>query len=99
DNRNYHALTAWEKVERGGAKAEVSIHTEAPLSQRNPHYAVIDIAEVGDGAGLMNLGFNSGIAVQQGEQYLFTVFAKFEDDEQNSAPVQIIVETDEGAHL
>ena len=99
DNRSYHALTAWEKVERGGGKAEVSIHTENPLSQKNPHYAVIDIAEGGDGVGLMNLGFNSGIAVQENEQYLFTVFAKFEGIDENSAPLQIIVETDEGAIL
>lgn len=103
DNRTYHALTAWEKVERGGGKAEVSIHTDAPLSSKNPHYAVIEVAEGGSGVGLMNLGYNSGIPLQAGEQYSFSMFAKRNHNGDNQGKeadvVQIIVETPEGETL
>lgn len=92
DNRNYHALTAWEKVERGGGKAELTIQTDAPLNTKNPHYAVIDIASSGTGVGIMNLGYNSGIPVKKGEQYLFSMYAKREHSEHEAEPVSIIIE-------
>jgi len=97
DNPNYHALTAWEKIERGEGKAEVSIQTDTPLSAKNPHYAVIEVVTGGDGVGLMNLGFNSGIPLKEGERYLFSMFARREAGE--AAPVHIIVETPDGAVL
>src|SRR3954466_13716417 len=50
DNADYHPLTAWEKVERGNAHTEIYVGIEHPLTQRNPHYLVIDIVESGDGA-------------------------------------------------
>jgi len=98
DNRTYHALTAWEKVERGEGKAEVSIQTEAPVSTKNPHYAVIDIFAEGDGVGLMNLGYNSGIPLKQGEQYAFSMYAK-RDGSNAAEPVEIIVESQDGIIL
>lgn len=97
DNRNYHALTAWEKVERGGGKAGILIETDAPLSVKNPHYAVIEVAAGGDGVGLMNRGFNSGIPLKEGERYLFSMYAKRETDEADL--LQIIIETPDGTVL
>ena len=76
DRAEYHALTAWEKIERGGGNAEITVEDSHPLNMRNPHYVAIDIISEGDGVGIMNLGFNSGIPVKQGETYLFSVYAR-----------------------
>lgn len=78
DRHDYHALTAWEKVERGGGRAEVTVEDSHPLNARNKHYAVIEVLSEGEGegVGLMNLGFNSGISVREGERYLFSIYAR-----------------------
>jgi alpha-L-arabinofuranosidase len=74
DHPSYHALMAWEKLERGG-QAELTVESAAPLNARNPHYAVLELKEPGE-AGLMNTGFNSGIPVRQGEKYRFSFYAR-----------------------
>ncbi|MCA0755415.1 carbohydrate binding domain-containing protein [Paenibacillus sp. N4] len=94
DRHDYHALTAWEKVERGHGRAELTVEDSHPLSKRNSHYAVIEILEEGDGVGLMNLGFNSGIPVRQGHAYAFSMFAK--RDSSFEEPVRIAVESTDG---
>ncbi|MCM3632734.1 alpha-L-arabinofuranosidase C-terminal domain-containing protein [Paenibacillus camelliae] len=99
DNSSYHALTAWEKIERGGGQAQVSIQTEAPLNTKNPHYAVIEIVAEGDGVGLMNYGYNTGISLKQGEQYLFSMYAKREDSKSEAEAVSIAVENPDGVVL
>lgn len=90
DRAEYHALTAWEKIERGGGKAEITIEDSLPLNSRNLHYVAIDILSEGDGVGIMNLGFNSGIPVKQGENYLFSVYARRDTD--FSEPVKVTIE-------
>lgn len=94
DRAEYHALTAWEKIERGGGKAEITVEDRHPLNSRNPHYAAIDIVTAGDGVGIMNLGFNSGIPVKEGETYLFSVYAR-RDDSFNE-PVVVTIEGIDG---
>lgn len=76
DKEGYHSLTAWEKVERGSAKVQLQVETKAPFSKKNPHYAVIKIQETGKGAGICNLGYNSGLSFVKGESYLLTVYAQ-----------------------
>lgn len=77
DHPDYHALYAWDKVERGGGRGEVRIEKELPLHPRNEHYAVIEVMEAGE-VGIMNLGFNSGIPLRAGEAYLFSMYARQE---------------------
>ncbi len=69
DRREYHALTAWEKSE--GIDWEVL--DEAPLNQENTHYLHVKAAE---GASIKNLGYNTGIFVEAGKKYDFSVFAR-----------------------
>lgn len=76
DNKEYHPLYAWEKVERGEGQAVLAIDTAEPLSGKNPHYLVMEVLEPGRGAGVRNLGYNSGFAVKEGEAYLFTCYTK-----------------------
>lgn len=76
DRHDYHALTSWEKVERGGGSGVLAVEDSHPLHSRNTHYAVIQVLEEGGGVGLLNLGFNTGISVRQGESYRFSMYAK-----------------------
>ncbi|WP_127495301.1 alpha-L-arabinofuranosidase C-terminal domain-containing protein [Paenibacillus glycanilyticus] len=94
DHPDYHAFMGWEKVERGGGQAEATIGESQPINSRIPHYAVIDIAAEGNGVGLMNLGFNSGIPVKQGDRYLFSVFAR--RDASFHEPLTVTIEGADG---
>ncbi|MDF2648897.1 MAG: alpha-L-arabinofuranosidase domain protein [Paenibacillus sp.] len=94
DRAEYHALTAWEKIERGGGKAEITVEDSHPLNTRNPHYVAIDMISEGDGVGIMNLGFNSGIPVKQGEKYLFSVYAR--RDASFDEPIVVTIEGRDG---
>ncbi|WP_052429463.1 alpha-L-arabinofuranosidase C-terminal domain-containing protein [Paenibacillus borealis] len=91
DNEDYHSLTAWSLVTRGGGIASIHTAQENPLSPNNPTYVVLDVTTPGTGAGLMNHGFNTGIAVQEGERYHFTFYCRCDDN--GSRPVQIRLES------
>ncbi|MGM0883203.1 MAG: alpha-L-arabinofuranosidase C-terminal domain-containing protein [Bacillota bacterium] len=95
DRAEYHALTAWEKVERGSGKAEITVEDSHPLNMRNRNYVAIDIISAGGGVGIMNLGFNSGIPVKEGENYLFSVYAR--RDASFDEPVKVTVESVDGS--
>ncbi|HEX7712566.1 MAG TPA: alpha-L-arabinofuranosidase C-terminal domain-containing protein [Bacillota bacterium] len=95
DNPGYHALTAWEKIERGGGKAEIHVEESNPLNARNPHYLVIDVLEPGNGAGIVNSGYNTGIPLKQGQNYKFSCYAR--RDFNWNTPLQIILESADGA--
>lgn len=94
DHPSYHSLTAWEKVERGGGQAVLSVESETPFHPNNPHYAVIEITEPGDGVGLSNAGFNTGIPVKKGENYLFSVYMRRSDS--LGTPVRVLIEDSHG---
>lgn len=69
DRKDYHALTAWEK------KGDISweIRSECPLHADNPHYLHL---EVRPGGTVYNKGYNTGIFVEEGKIYDFSMFAK-----------------------
>ncbi|MDX3224936.1 alpha-L-arabinofuranosidase C-terminal domain-containing protein [Streptomyces sp. ME19-01-6] len=81
DRPEWHALTAWELLERDGAVGSVAVSTDAPLDEASPHHAVLRTTAVraaGRGAGLRNEGFD-GIAVRAGERYDVSLFARLAD--------------------
>jgi len=81
DHPDWHALTAWELLEREGAAGTVTVSTVAPLHPANPHYAVLRTSATGAaglGAGLRNEGFD-GIPVRAGETYDVSLFARLAD--------------------
>ncbi|OMC75212.1 alpha-L-arabinofuranosidase [Paenibacillus odorifer] len=94
DRADYHALMAWEPVERGDGKVNISVEDSKPLNDRNQHYVAIDIVAEGDGVGLMNLGFNSGIPVKEGENYNFSVYARRETS--FDVPLTVNIESTDG---
>lgn len=75
ERNEWHPLTAWETVLRGGARGGVKVTDAGPLHANNPHYVVVEVAHVGDGVGLLNAGYE-GIPVRQGEVYDFSLFAR-----------------------
>ncbi|WP_138750882.1 alpha-L-arabinofuranosidase C-terminal domain-containing protein [Paenibacillus sinopodophylli] len=89
DHPDLHALTAWEKVERGGGQAELYIEDSHPMNDRNRHYAVINIHKPGDGVGIANTGFNSGVPIREGEQYRFSFYARREQSLSESVLIAI----------
>lgn len=78
DRPDWHALTAWEVLERDGAAGSVAVSSEAPLHPANPHHAVLHTTATGRaglGAGLRNEGFD-GIPVQAGAHYDVSLYAR-----------------------
>lgn len=83
DNKQYHALYAWEKcclnTEEATAQADseavlLEILTDSPYTQKNPHY--LRITAKTPYTGVENTGFNSGIALTGGETYHFSCYLR-----------------------
>ena len=72
DNKEYHALTAWERVLPADAKGTITIQTGHAVCCKNPHYLVLDAMDPLDGIGVRNEGYNQGIPLEAGEKYLFS---------------------------
>lgn len=68
DRKDYHALTAWEKSEG----AEWTVKTEKPLNQENLHYLEV---KAGKGDFICNTGFSTGMFLEAGKKYDFSVWA------------------------
>lgn len=94
DRHDYHALTAWDKIERGGGRANLTVEDSEPLHENNQHYAVIEILEPGSGVGIMNRGFHPGIPIRRGETYRFSCYAR--RDASFAEPVRISLESADG---
>lgn len=56
-----------------GGQGTLTIATERPIHENNPHYAVLDVRQVG--AALQNDGYD-GITLKKGEKYDFACFAR-----------------------
>ena len=96
-------LTNWDFVKRGGGAGELWIDTSGPVHPNNPHCALIQITNGGEGVGLVNSGFD-GIAVKAGETYDFSVFARLlnvggrrDSRPVGKLPLSVRLETKDGA--
>ena len=69
DRWDYHSLTAWEKSEN----LIWEVKTEHPLNEENTHYLSVKGEK---GSFIRNLGFNTGIYVEKGKKYDFSVYAR-----------------------
>ncbi|MCL1821731.1 MAG: carbohydrate binding domain-containing protein [Prolixibacteraceae bacterium] len=69
-DKSWNARKAWSL---SGSDAIFTIDTIAPIHANNKHYAVLEIEK--QGPGLTNEGFD-GIALQKGESYDFSIFAR-----------------------
>ena len=72
DNAQYHALYAWEKIERGDSAVQIHVENAEPLNANNEHYLIVEVTRAGNGAGVKNLGYEGGIWLCAGEEYEFS---------------------------
>ena len=78
DNASYHGLTSWaphsgtvDVADDGGR-----------MNERNRRYLVLGLP-----AGVINSGYNSGIAVREGQRYDFSVWARADQQAQLTATI------------
>ncbi len=91
DRWDYHSLTAWEKSD----DVEWEIREETPIHPDNKHYLSVDAK---NGGYILNMGFNSGIVIEKGKKYDFSIFARnlANDDAKNVKTIKISVVDDGG---
>lgn len=72
-------LTGWRQVLKAGSKGmeepkgELSVRTEGPLNQANPHYLRARVYE--PGYGFYNVGFR-GIGIEKDSEYRFSAYVR-----------------------
>ncbi|WP_169514123.1 alpha-L-arabinofuranosidase C-terminal domain-containing protein [Jonesia quinghaiensis] len=76
DNASFNALTAWQKVTAGDTAAGdiTVVNDDGRLNDSNRNYLTINAA--GPGAGIRNIGYNTGITLIKGDTYDFSVWAR-----------------------
>ncbi|GAA1767106.1 alpha-L-arabinofuranosidase C-terminal domain-containing protein [Agromyces humatus] len=75
DNVSFNALTGWQKVERG-ATGTIAVGTDRARWLNDSNRASLTITAGAAGVGVRNIGFNRGIAVEEGESYDFSVWTR-----------------------
>lgn len=91
DRKEYHALTAWEKSET----AEWEVKEEEPLNEKNTHYVQVK-AVCGD--YIYNTGFNTGMYLEAGKKYDFSVWARNVDADENAEQKMRVAVRDENGN-
>ncbi|MBA8823751.1 alpha-L-arabinofuranosidase [Saccharopolyspora lacisalsi] len=80
DNSGYTPLTAWSTVSTGGASGTAEVVDDAErLNEHNRHYLRLSLDGSGDAAGtygVVNSGYNSGMFLESGKKYDFSVWAR-----------------------
>jgi len=89
DNRSYTGLTGWTPTVAGAAS---TVDDAARLNERNRTYLRLTLP-----SGVTNAGFNRGLAVEKGELYDFSVWAR--TDAAGGSPLSIRLHTADGANL
>ncbi len=84
DCESYHSLTAWDKLERGDSVAQAHIEAASPICPENPHYLTLEVMTKGQGGGIRNQGYNTGIPIEMGQTYKFSCFLRVK-----SGPVEL----------
>ncbi|WP_435738663.1 alpha-L-arabinofuranosidase C-terminal domain-containing protein [Cellulosimicrobium sp. PMB13] len=75
DNASFTGLTAWSAANRGGATATTQVVNDAGrLNATNRNY--LNLTTTAAGAGVRNAGYNTGLFVEVGESYDFSVWAR-----------------------
>ena len=73
--RDYHPLFAWQKIERGGARGDISVANALSLNAKNRNYLLLRVDDPGQGFGASNSGFD-GIRLDAGDRYDLSFHAR-----------------------
>jgi alpha-L-arabinofuranosidase len=80
DNASYTPLTAWTEVSAKGGRGTASVVDDANrLNERNRNHLRLDLGANKSGSaayGVMNAGYDAGIALTKGKRYDFSVWAR-----------------------
>ncbi len=89
DHKGWNPLTAWEYTTEGFGYGTISVETNSPLNENNPHYVILNIEDTGQqGVGLTNSGFD-GIVIREGEKYDFSSFMRLISDKPLSFEIKL----------
>lgn len=94
DNDQYNHLTAWESVERGNSVVQTHIESKKPLNDNNQHYLRVEVMTAGEGGGIRNIGYGSGMAIERNKSYCFSCF--YRRVSKSLAPVIVRLENLDG---
>jgi alpha-L-arabinofuranosidase len=76
DHEGWHPLSGWDYLHEGYAMGSLSVESATPLHANNLHYVQLRIENpFQKGLGIKNNGFD-GIALQAGEKYDFSLWAR-----------------------
>lgn len=84
DNEDYGPLTAWDEEATGGADGTAEVaDDDGRLNEDNRQYLRLDVEDSGEGPGfgVVNSGFFTGMAVEEGSAYELSVWARTEHAE------------------
>jgi alpha-L-arabinofuranosidase len=77
DNASFRPLTAWTPSGIDGGTGQAQVLDDAGrLNERNRRYLQLDLRGNTGGYGVVNAGYNTGIAVTAGKRYDFSVWAR-----------------------
>lgn len=78
--RDYHPLTAWEKIVRPGSDSggEIAVADTTPLNANNRHYLTLQVKDPGAPFSVANSGFD-GIRLDAGARYDFSFYGRAAD--------------------
>jgi alpha-L-arabinofuranosidase len=99
DNRSFTGMTAWTAAaEDGGSGTGSTVDDDARLNERNRTYLRLALTNAGSGRfGIVNDGYNTGVAVTAGERYDFSVWAR--TDAAGGTPLTIALRSTTGELL
>ncbi len=103
DKDDYTPMTAWELIERDGGKVEGGVEATYPINVNNTHYLRLtnvarnSILDAPGTVGVINFGYNTGIPLRAGEEYVFSMFAR--RDIMLKETVEIRLESADGEKL
>jgi len=78
DNRSYTGLTSWStSVTAGGTGTATTANDDARLNERNRTYLKLTLTNPAGGTfGVSNAGYNTGVRLEAGKSYDFSVWAR-----------------------
>lgn len=90
-----------EEKKSGKTYGTFRIETIQPVSERNPHFLTInindnDIAEVSQNISVINEGYNTGLYLEQGKEYKFSIYLRCYGYDMS---LKVSVTDDDGAEL
>ena len=91
DHSSYTPLTAWTEAATGGGTGEAKVvDDDGRLGERNRRYLRLTLDGTGGSAaryGVTNSGYTTGMAIEAGERYDFSVWAR--TDQASGTPLTI----------